>query len=118
MTHIDVPRPQIDDFSQAYYLVGGLVVRPSSDTYEPVVHTDTYDWLRVNYYRGREMPILFRENTAQYHFQVHASDGVPVDVLELPYEMVDDMGIERAPDTTPLLMAKPRHVHNIKMIDV
>lgn len=107
------PLPDIREFSEGYYLVRGFFVEPSERVHEPLVNEQTYAWLQEQYYRERSTPILFRKNDAGYHFEIHPREDVAIDVIQMPFELVDDLGLDLPPEETPLMMAKPRHAHNL-----
>lgn len=107
------PLPQIHTFSEGYYLVEGIYVEPNEDIDVPMVQDHIYAHLQEQYYEARRTPILLRHNESKYHFQIHPSDSVRIDTIEMPFELAHDMALDRFPDEEQFLLAKPRHAHNL-----
>lgn len=110
---VDEPMPQIHEFSDGYYLVSGLFVEPSDTISIPVIQDHVYGQLQDGYYKEHSTPILFRHNGTQYHFRIEPRDGVRSDTIEMPFEVVEEMGIETVPNEQEFLMAKPGHAQTI-----
>lgn len=69
-----------------------MIVQPYNNG--PVIQGDMYDYLQLNIYKETTAPILFRVdfNNTPY-FDVSSEYSVPSDVLALPQDMMDEMGI-------------------------
>lgn len=110
------PMPHIFEFSSAYHLVEGMYVEPNEDIYVPRVQDHLYAYVQEQYYEMRATPITFRHSDAKYHFEVSPSENVRIDTIEMPFEMVTDMNLDRFPDEEHFLLAKPRHAHRLRQI--
>jgi len=107
------PMPNIHTFSDGYYLVDGLYVEPKEGISSVYIQDHLYARLQDEYYGKMATPILFRHNGAKCHFRIQPADGVPTDTIEVPFEIVDEMGVGHVPTEEQFLMAKPGHARTI-----
>jgi len=107
------PLPEIYSFSSGYCLVEGMYVQPIEDTQTPLVHDHLYAYLQDQVYGDTSTSMLLRHNDARYHFQIHPSNGTRIDTIEMPFELVDRMDLDRFPDEEQFLIAKPDHAKNL-----
>lgn len=110
---ITEPLPKIHPFSSGYFLIEGIYVEPSEDVSVPMIQDHVYAFIQDNYYESRPTPILLRHSGSEYHFEIHPSENVRIDTIEMPFKMVDDMNLDRFPAEEQFLLAKPRHSHNL-----
>lgn len=107
------PLPTVYEFSSGYYMVRGFYVQPDDTISRPVINERTYGWLQEEYYQGHATPIVFRKNDTGHHFAIEPGDDVAVDVIEMPFDLVDDLNLDIPPAETMLMMAKPRHARTV-----
>lgn len=102
--------PQIHTFSDGYYVVEGLYIVPSEDVTEPTVNVELYDHVRSEYFdTDADAPMILRHQGGSYHFQVVASDNIPLDTVTAPFGFVDGLGVDRPPSEEQFLLMKPDH---------
>lgn len=108
--------PTLRTFSEGYYLVEDLFIETSSDSTVPKVHEYFYEVLQDEYYQDEQTPILFHHMRTQSYFGTRPVDDVPLDVIELPVDMADELNLdveEGGYSEEQMLLTKPGHAQRI-----
>lgn len=106
-------RAHIHTHNDDYFLVEGIFVVPDDSVDVPLIHEDLYKDIKRKCYEDRSVPILFRVEDEDYHFEVHPSTSVPTGTIYMPFEMAQDLDEAPLPSEVQILMATPRQSHNI-----
>lgn len=110
---LDPARPTIQHFSSAYD-VCELRVRPA-DTEGVRINNATYRRLQArSEQRTTWRPVFARIPGHSIHFELIPDESVPLEFVEMPFRVVEDLDIEPVPSHETVLIAKPRH--GVKLI--
>lgn len=101
----------LEEFSNGYYRTQ-MTVQPYSDG--PVIERGLYDRINDNIYAQTDAPVTIRVglNGGPY-FPVGEENAVPTDVLALPRDWMDDMGIHDECEVRSVFVLKPSHSYVI-----
>lgn len=108
--------PQIEPYSAGFNKIDLTVVPSESET--SGIHTE----LRASILQhsgateDSEQPLLFRYPRFGGYFEVHTDNGLPVDQIKLPMELIQAFDIDRIPDLESFLVTKPHHAQRIRDI--
>jgi len=100
--------PTIEKFSAGYYVLSGLYIKPA-ETYTVRMNDVLYDEIKSYIGGGRDVSVVLKQPEHGEHLAPEPTPSVATDVLELPYEVVSDMDLDRTPAQRALLLAKPQH---------
>lgn len=97
----------LEEFSGGYYRTE-MTVQPYSDG--PVIERGLYDRIDNGVYAQTDAPVTVRVGMGSSpYFQLDYESAVPVDVLAMPREWMDDMGIHNEYETQSVYVLKPEH---------
>lgn len=99
----------IEDFSGGYYRTE-MTVQPVADG--PSIERGLYDFINREFYYKTDAPITMRVGLKQEtHFQPDAEGGMPTDVLGLPKQLCDEMGVHPSAESISVFVLKPAHAY-------
>lgn len=105
---ISPARPTIQKFSSAYD-VCELRVRPTGQD-SVRINDATYRRLQCRTAQPNpRRPVFARLPGHALHFEFEPDDRVPLEHLEMPNRVVDDLNIAPVPSFETVLVARPRH---------
>lgn len=99
----------IEDFSGGYYRTE-MTIQPISSG--PSIERGLYDFINREFYYKTDAPITMRLGlTEGTHIQPSAEGAMPTDVLGLPTELCDDMGVHPSAESVSVFVLKPAHAY-------
>ena len=99
----------IEDFSGGYYRTE-MTIQPVADG--PSIERGLYDFINREFYYKTDAPITMRVGLKkETHFQPHAEGGMPTDVLGLPTDLCDEMGVHPSAESVSVFVLKPAHAY-------
>lgn len=99
----------IEHFSSGYYRTQMVGMRLESG---PAIDRGLYDFIDTNIYVGTNVPILMRVGLDDgAMFEPIPEGAMPPDVLGLPQEMCEEIGVDPYGEKIDVFIMKPDHAH-------
>lgn len=97
----------MEEFSEGYYMTE-MNLQPYDDG--PVIQGDLYDFIDRRMYSRTNAPIMMRVGLDNGpHFKASGEKAVPMDVLAIPRQWMDDMMVDEG--WQDVFILKPRYAY-------
>lgn len=100
--------PEIFPFSNGYWLVTGFEIVSDDDVGGPLLQDHLYGYIQEEYYGNASTPITFHHLETNTNFVVEPDASPSIGTIRMKPSFIDDLGAGTSPETTELLLAKPR----------
>lgn len=99
----------IENFSGGYYRTK-MTVQPYKQG--PTIERGLYDFIDREFYYKTDAPITMRIGLSEgFHFRPKAEAAMPTDVLGLPEQLCDEMGVHPSAEGISVFVLKPAHAY-------
>jgi hypothetical protein len=99
----------MEDFSGGYYRTT-MTVQPYKQG--PTIERGLYDFINKEFYYQTDAPITMRVGLSEtVHFRPTAEAAMPTDVLGLPEEFCDEIGVHPSAEKVNVFVLKPAHAY-------
>lgn len=99
------------EFSAGYYAID-FRVTPFADG--PMIDTHLFDFIEDVVYANTNAPIWFKGGfDAEPYFKPDGDEPMPTDILGLPKDWMNDLGIKDDNELKTFYVCKPSHAHHI-----
>jgi hypothetical protein len=99
----------IQDFSGGYYQTE-MTVQPMDSG--PAIERGLYDFINREFYYQTDAPITMRVGmNSGTHFRPAAEGAMPTDVLGLPVDVCDSIGVHPSAESVNVYILKPAHAY-------
>lgn len=97
------------EFSGGYYKTE-MTVQPFTDG--PSIERGLYDFINREFYYQTDAPITMRLGLSDgIHFTPAAEGAMPTDVLGLPEQFCDELGVHPSAESVNVFVLKPAHAY-------
>jgi hypothetical protein len=99
----------IEDFAGGYYRTK-MTVQPYKKG--PTIERGLLDFINREFYYKTDAPITMRIGLSEgVHFQPSGEAAIPTDVLGLPEQLCDEMGVHPSAEDVSVFVLKPAHAY-------
>jgi hypothetical protein len=105
----------IEDFSGGYYRAE-MTVQPLESG--PSIERGLYDLISRKIYTNTDAPVTMRLTLdGGPRFMPHTEGAMPTDVIGMPTDMLDDVGIHPSAEDISVFILKPKHAYLFHQVD-
>jgi len=105
----------IEDFSGGYYRAE-MTVQPLESG--PSIERGLYDLINRKIYTNTDAPVTMRLTLdGGPRFAPETENAMPTDVIGMPTEMLDDVGIHPSAEDISVFILKPKHAYLFHQVD-
>lgn len=99
----------LDDFSSGYYSIE-LRVTPFEDG--PTIDHRLFDYIESKVYANTDAPVWMRASfQPSPYFKLQGEEPMPTDLIGLPSEWMDDLGLDDDNELQTFFVCKPGQAH-------
>jgi hypothetical protein len=98
----------IEDFSGGYYRTR-MTVQPVQGG--PSIERGLFDFINREFYYQTDAPITMRVGFDGAHFRPTCEGGMPTDVLGLPEDLCERVGVHPSAEDVSVFILKPAHAY-------